>query len=148
MAKGSLGINQGDNKSLSTCKAGGRQDLGQKVNREGMGAAGSSVPRTGRPLRTTNERRSECSPGSAFRHLRGQSPLARTSQARDANPAGRKAFPNPGAVIGVSRTRGKPANAPRKTLARYGCWLRTRTEYRRQQTPRSADRLRPESPVR
>src|SRR6266404_5149194 len=41
MAKGSLGINQGDNKSLSTCKAGGRQDLGQKVNREGMEAAGS-----------------------------------------------------------------------------------------------------------
>src|SRR5260370_8660278 len=49
----------------------------------------------GELLRTTNERRSERNPRSTFRHLRSQSSLARTSQARNPHHARRETLPNP-----------------------------------------------------
>src|SRR5882762_290125 len=143
-----LGINQQKDKSLSTYRPRGRKGLREEVNPERKGPAGSPASGTGKPLRTTNERRSECNPRSAFRHFRSQSPLARTSQARNAHPAGRKTLPNPGNVTGACRACCHSENTSRKTLARHIRRLRARTEHRHQQTSRPAGRLSAESSFR
>src|SRR6267378_2788659 len=141
-----LGINQQKDKSPSTYRPLGRKGLGEEVNPERTSRRPCAGP--GKLLKTTNERRSERNPRSTFRHFRSQSPLARTSQARNAHPAGRKTLPNPGNVAGACRACCHTENTPRKTLARHECRLRARTEHRRQQTSRSARRFRAESSFR
>src|ERR1700687_2643609 len=136
-----LGINQQKDKSLSTYRPLGRKGLREEVNPERKGPAG-------KPLKTTNERRSDRNPRNTFRDFRSQSPLARTSQVRNAHPAGRKTLPNPGNVTGACRACCHSENTSRKTLARHLCRLRAWTEHRHQQTSRSAGRFRAESSFR
>src|SRR6267143_5481989 len=135
-----LGINQQKDKSLSTYRPLGRKGLREEVNPERKGPAG-------KPLKTTNERRSERDPRSTFRHLRSQSPLARTSQARNAHQVGRKTLPDSGIIARAHWPRCHPQHASREALAGHSRRLRAQPKHGCEQAARIAWRLRSKSAV-
>src|SRR5260370_5524163 len=88
--------------------------------------------------RTTNERRSERNPRSTFRHLRSQSPLARTSQTRNAHQAGRKTLPDSGIIARARWPRRHPQSTSRETLAGHSRQLRAQPKHGCEQAARIA----------